>query len=248
MLLFISTWRCTRCLMEYRQLRFRNSLHVAAIWLLLALASASRLLAPVNACKVVIVSPSSGALLDEGSLLKLSFRIKSSANSSCPSRAAVRVRINGNSVQQHDSRECNSFLPLAATAPALPCCHQHKIEICALNIPHSCAQSTVSVVPAQSSRPWSPQPHPPHATGTSSATHVNHNLHLAAALQHLFPSHEPLIDMSCDAYPPLPLTLQAFFSIDLMLSSGSCCRTVATACRLLRGMRIRCLMTTAVHH
>ena len=163
------------------------------VWLLLALIVAPILLATVDGCKVTIVSPSSGATLVDGSPLHLSFRIKSSANSTCPHRAVVYLHVDGNFVQKHQ-HECDSYLPVAATAPALLCCSR-IIEICVHDIPDSCARSAVSILPSDLKAPWSPP-----LFGQGATRFVAHNADLAAALQALFPPHDPLLDMSCDAY------------------------------------------------
>lgn len=182
-----------RCGAEGGWLLVRNRLNVAAFWILIALAAAPSLLSYADGCAVVIVSPSSGTFVDEGSPLLLSFRIKSSGNSSCPSRALVNVHVDGKFVQKHE-HNCDSFLPVTASAPPLLCC-QRVIEICVHDLPASCARSTVAVRRTQSPGPWSPA-----TSGQVTSAFVAHSAELAAALQRLLPSHDPLLDMSCDRY------------------------------------------------
>lgn len=184
---------CVLCGAGGGWLLVRRRLNVAAFWMLIALAAAPSLLSYADGCAVVIVSPSSGTFVDEGSPLLLSFRIKSSANSSCPSTALVHVHIDGEFVQKHE-HPCDSFLPVTATAPPLSCC-QRVVELCAHDVPASCARSTVAVRRPQSPHPWMPA-----TSGQLTSAFVAHSPELAAALHRLLPSHDPLLDMSCDRY------------------------------------------------
>jgi hypothetical protein len=168
-------------------------MNAAACWLSAALVVALSLSASVLGCHVVIVSPTSGSTRDESVPFGLSYRITSSAGSPCPSTAAVTLRVGSNYVQALDS-PTDTFLPIALSAPALSS-GDHIIELCLRNLPKSCAQTIVSIARALSSRPWAPS-----ASGHGASGFVAHNADLAAALDKLFPSHEALLDMSCDKY------------------------------------------------
>ena len=150
------------------------------------------LLASANSCMVVIVSPTSGSARHDGSPFSISYRVKSTLNSCHQPIVSAVLRIDGNSVLESES-QCDSFLPLVVTAPALACC-LHILELCVSNLPASCTRSNVTIIPPPA-RPWSPT-----ITGGAASVFVAHNELFAAALSQLLPAHEPLLDMSCDKY------------------------------------------------
>ena len=164
----------------------------AAFFPLVALALS--LLAAVDACKVVIVSPTAGSMREEGLAFSVSFRIRSSSTSPCEPAVAVAFSIDGNSVHSA-AFESESFLPIAWTAPALECC-QHVIELCVSNVPESCARVAVSISRSQQPLHWMPS-----TSGQAASNHfVAHSDVLADALTELLLPHDPLVDMSCDKY------------------------------------------------